>query len=105
MYMKKILLTLILTVGLASFSAMPCAAMSDSARIEVSEPQPDIKLTENGITITNNGTNDVEVYVFAITGMQVKQLTLNAESSAEINLAPGYYIVRIGKLSRRIAVK
>ena len=103
--MKKILMTLILTLGLAGAVALPCSAMSDNPGIEAVEPQQEIKLTENGITITNNGSEDVEVYVFAITGMQIKHLTLSPASTADVNLAPGYYIVRIGKLSRRIAVK
>jgi len=54
------------------------------------------------IVITDDSTHDVVIY--ALTGQVVKQLNLNSGSTV-VDLNPGYYIVRIDGLSKRVVVK
>ena len=62
--------------------------------------------TVNGAVVVENASgHDVEVMVFAITGSLVKKEFLVHGETLTIELPAGYYIVKAGDTSKRVAVK
>lgn len=87
--------------GGAAFAAQSAAENA----IEQTEHNINITAKEGGVEIDNNSDTPVEVAVFAITGTLVKQLTADSGERVRIELPSGYYIVKAGNTSKRIAVK
>ena len=87
--------------GGATFAAQSAAENA----IEQTEHNINITARAGGVEIDNNSDTPVEVAVFAITGTLVKQLSADSGERVCIELPSGYYIVKAGNTSKRIAVK
>ena len=103
--MKKALFIFLTSLVLSCAATVSAYAVTSELETEVEESAPELNFTPEGISISNPGTEAVEVFIYAITGVEVTHFTVSQQSVQEINLASGYYIVRIGKLSHRIAIK
>lgn len=92
-----IALALSLLIGVADGFAF------DSA--QTPEPVPAVKVLDGAVVIDNPTSETVEVTVYAITGSVVRNERLDANSEERFELPSGYYIVKVGKLSKRVAVR
>ncbi len=72
---------------------------------ELHRQQADIKVKNGAVEIYNTTDTPIEVAVFAITGTLVRQETLDSGDSVSIDLSAGYYIIKAGAVSKRVAVK
>lgn len=95
----------ILIAAICAFAVVP--AVADESRDivqEVVDQQPEISVKSGGIDIVVSGSTNADVTVYAITGQIVKHLQIT-EGTNHIELAAGCYIVRVGRLSKRVVVK
>ena len=66
----------------------------------------DITISVNGQWVTVNGAQGLTLEVVSLTGRQIK--TVKIESPAqriELNIPKGCYILKIGKVVRKVAVR
>lgn len=90
--------------GLLSFVAL---AQQNSNQILMEEQKPDIKITyvENRLIIENLPKDDV-VEIFNIMGVKVYTQRVKAGTNEYVvNLSKGFYIIRVGTTTKKIAVK
>jgi hypothetical protein len=69
------------------------------------EEQIEISVTDNRITVTNAPPNST-LEIYNVVGIKVREIELK-ESNGEyvVNIAKGYYIVRISEIVRKIAIR
>lgn len=104
--MKKKLL--ILTLAFSLQVALPLTARTTDA----AEPAPaeqiddDISISVNGQTVTVTGAQGETLEVVSLTGRRV--MTVKVESPAqriELNVPKGCYILKIGKVVRKVSIR
>lgn len=107
--MKQIRLyisALILASGLAcGTQAVALPATGGDAAREFAQAQPAVRVMHGAVEVSNPCDCSIDVTVFAITGTIVKQLQIPAGETLTLELPAGYYIIKAGKLSTRVAVK
>lgn len=96
------ILSLLLCLGGGEVVVAQTAAETATAQIE---QHATIKARNGAVEIDNATDKAVDVTVFAITGALVKQQTISSGENLRIELPSGYYIVKAGDTSKRIAVK
>lgn len=78
----------------------------DNAEVQAAVVQPEHVVVPGShcveITLADDQSHTVAVY--ALTGQVVKQVSVSGSNNV-IELTPGYYIVRIDGLSKRVVVK
>lgn len=77
---------------------------AENATMQV-EQHASIKALNGAVEIDNATDKAIDVAVFAITGSLVKQTTIASGESLRIELPSGYYIVKAGDTSKRVAVR
>lgn len=100
--MKKILL-LILPLALA-FTPAFAMEMMDNEGVEAGIST--ITITANGNTVRISGVNGEDIEVFNLTGTKVT--TIKTDSSGKtftINLPKGCYLLKVGKVVRKISIR
>lgn len=100
---------LILTITLFSFMLIgsPITARANSS-IEIIDTN-----TDDGITISTNqnvlhvtGANGQTLQVYNLVGVRVMSIKVEgADKHYELNLPKGYYIVKIGRIARKILIR
>lgn len=104
--MKQIFLVLALSLSLGVADGFAFSqATSDDTVANALELQPSVKVLSAGVEIDNPTDEPVDVAVYAITGASVKATRLEPSAKERIDLPAGCYIVKVGKLSKRIAVR
>ena len=103
--MKKRLLTY--SVAVAMLFALPVSMMaSEPEQVSVEQTiEDDITITVNGQWVVINGAQGKTLEVVSLTGRRV--MTTKIESSAqrvELNVPKGCYILKIGKVVRKVTV-
>jgi hypothetical protein len=103
--MKKRLL--ICTVAAAMLFAWPLSMMAVEPEQAITEQaiDDDITITVNGQTVVVNGAQGQTLEVVSLTGRRV--MTVKIESPAqrvELNVPKGCYILKIGKVVRKVTV-
>ena len=93
-------LVLCLSAGVVGAYAAPAAYGSDIAVRETV-----IKVENHAIVVENSSDTAVEVAVFSITGTMVKNISVAPGERTEIEVNTGFYIVKAGKHSQRVAVR
>ena len=105
--MKKILWHITLAISLAVAGGAPAYA-DDSAvqemSIAVELPAHQVKPGSHCIEIVIADDSNHQIAIYALTGQVVKQFSV-APGNTVVDIAPGYYIVRIDGLSKRVVVK
>lgn len=85
--------------------ATPISSQSEADPIEeINTQTPVLKVTSEGIEISNPSEEDIPVSVYALTGQLVTQKTLPSGTST-VELKPGFYIIKYGNHIKRIAIK
>lgn len=103
--MKKRLLTY--SVAVAMLFALPVSMMaSEPEQVSVEQTiEDDITITVNGQWVVINGAQGKTLEVVSLTGRRV--MTTKIESPAqrvELNVPKGCYILKIGKVVRKVTV-
>lgn len=69
------------------------------------EPKLEISAYENRITV-NNATVGSTLEIYSIVGIKVKELKIKYSSGEyTVDIAKGYYIVRIGETVEKVAIR
>ena len=98
------ILLMALSLGSISFASSLHAMPSTEVSLP-SEEQPEIAVRASEVGVENPTSAPIEIAVFSITGTMVKSTTLDSGDSCSIELPSGYYIIKAGNLTRRVAVK
>ncbi len=104
--MKKRLLLSLITLSM--MLAVPtCAGAADAQMAPVEQSiEDDITITVDGQWVVINGAQGQTLEVVSLTGRRV--MTVKIESPAqrvELNVPKGCYILKIGKVVRKIAIQ
>lgn len=100
--MKKILLIL-LPMALA-FAPLTISAQNDHEGIEASVSGAAI--TANGSNVRIVNANGETLEIFNITGLKISSVRIDsADKSLNLNLPKGCYLLKIGKVVRKISIK
>ena len=99
---------LILSVVMSMMLSVPVFVMAAEADWLQTEQtiDDDISITVDGQWVTINGAQGLTLEVVSLTGRQIK--TIKIESPAqriELNVPKGCYILKIGKLVRKVAIR
>ena len=102
---KRLLIFSVALVMMLSAPVFASAAEADMMQQEQTI-EDDITISVNGQWVTINGAQGLTVEVVSLTGRLVK--TVKIESSAqriELNVPKGCYILKIGKVVRKVAIR
>jgi hypothetical protein len=104
--MKKKILTI--TLAAAMMFGIPATMIASSTRsIEIIEQeilQPAVVLQGNTLVVSNS--NGQMLYIYNVAGVRVMSVKVDGpERSYELSLPKGCYIVKVGKVVRKISVK
>lgn len=102
--MKKILL--IMSLALVLTVAMPLTAVAIYTSPGIENIDEDVSISISGQTVSVYGPQGQPPEVVSLTGRRV--LTVKIESPAqkvELNIAKGCYILKIGKVVRKVSVR
>ncbi len=99
---------LIIFLGLITFLCTPTVVQASDIELQQDEQsiEEDITIKMNGQWVTINGAQGNTLEVWSLTGRRV--MTLKIESPAqrvELNVPKGCYILKIGKVVRKVAVQ
>lgn len=100
--MKKIiLLAFTLTLALS-----PISTMAQSEHESVETTTSGIAITVNGNVVRVSGASGEVMKVFSLTGAEVANVRIDgAEKSVTLNIAKGCYLLKVGKLVRKIYIR
>ena len=99
---------LILSMAVSMMLSVPVLVKAAEAEMLQTEQtlDDDITISVNGQWVTVNGAQGLTLEVVSLTGRQIK--TIKIESPAqriELNIPKGCYILKIGKVVRKVAVR
>ncbi len=99
---------LILSLAVSMMLSVPVLVKAAEAEMLQTEQtlDDDITISVNGQWVTVNGAQGLTLEVVSLTGRQIK--TIKIESPAqriELNIPKGCYILKIGKVVRKVAVR
>ena len=102
--MVKRLLIIIFAVAL--FGGVPSSVMAEtSAEMIDNEPQ-DISFSVSGNILHVAGAAGEMLYVYNIAGVRVMSIKIEgADKRYDLNLPKGCYILKVGKVVRKISIK
>lgn len=106
--MKKAIHYIIISVILSLVMCAPASAMTDDfQRTQVEMEQNAISISISETTLYVKNAEHMVLEVFSITGQKVVTARIDSASKAfELdNLSRGWYIVRIGKFTRKFYIK
>ena len=102
--MTNKILAFIFAVGIGF--AVPVTAVADTS-IEIIDNEIqtiNVAVTESAIHVT--GANGQVMHVYNVTGMKLMSVKIEGQDKkVEINLPKGCYIVKVGKVVRKIYIK
>mgnify|MGYP003421008672 CR=1 FL=1 len=103
--MKKRLLIISLVTSFAL--TMPVARAASNAEPALLEQvQEDITISVSGQTVLINGAQGKTLEVISLTGRQVLTVKIDSPSQRiELNVPKGCYILKIGKVARKVAIR
>lgn len=100
--MKKIF---IISLTLAMAFA-PISMLADTERDGIEMSVSGISLSINGGNVTISGANGEVMEVFNLTGVKVSTIRIDSnEKTFALNLPKGCYLVKVGKIVRKISVQ
>ncbi len=105
--MKKtyVILILMLLFAFGFESNKSFAFNQNSFQMTETEEQTKIKISENRLIIENLKEDSI-LEVFSIVGVKVYSIKIKAGTNEyPLNLPKGYYIIRIGNIAKKIALR
>ena len=105
--MKKRLL--IFTFAMSMMLTMPMALRAAESEAPMAEQQAiddDITITVNGQWVVVNGAQGETLEVVSLTGRRVMTVKIDSPAQRiELNVPKGCYILKIGKVVRKVAIR
>jgi len=102
--MKKTLLICSLTVAMMMALPVATTAVTVAPGIE-QQMDDDANITINGQTVTVTGGQGQTLEVVSLTGRRVMSVKIESPSQkVELNIPKGCYILKIGKVVRKVSV-
>lgn len=106
----RLLFSIILLAGI--YAGIPLAVNAQQQVVTTShaitQAEPDsiqISAYENKIVVKNAPVGD-KLEIYSVVGIRVKEIELKQpDGEYTVNIAKGYYIVRIGEAVRKIAIR
>lgn len=102
--MTNKILALIFAVAIGV--AVPVNAVADTSIEIIDNDVQAINVAVNESTIHVTGANGMVMHVYNVTGMKLMSVKIEGQDKkVEINLPKGCYIVKVGKVVRKIYIK
>ena len=100
--MKKLFLIAFVLTWLAAPVSMYAEPESDAVESSISG----ITLTVNGTKVHVTGANGENLEIFNLTGVKVSTVFIDsADKSFDLTLTKGCYILKVGKVVRKISIR
>ena len=99
---------LILSLAVSMMLSVPVLVKAAEAEMLQTEQtlDDDITISVNGQWVTVNGAQGLTLEVVSLTGRQIKTIKIeNPAQRIELNIPKGCYILKIGKVVRKVAVR
>lgn len=96
----KILISVALLSGGATMAMTPAGPATQLAEVSPAT----LRVLKGMVEISVTADHPVQVVVYVLTGQVVKNITAQP-GITNLELAPGYYIVKCDKLSQRVIIK
>ncbi|WP_099463656.1 MULTISPECIES: hypothetical protein [Parabacteroides] len=105
----KVFITILLALTLQVGSSIPAYASklkSETFAIDQNDLKPiEISVSENRIHVENAPIGSI-LEIYSVVGIKVAEIELKQPSGDyTVNIAKGYYIIRIGETVRKIAIR
>jgi len=102
--MAKFILSIILSLSFAM--ALPLSASAKSAVELIENEQPEVSIIVDGSSVRVSGASGMTLYVYNITGMRVLKVDIDSDDKhLDLNLPKGCYILKVGKVVRKISIR
>ena len=104
----KIFSRLLIICGALMCGTMAAVAENTPAEMsaQVADREtPTVRVVAGGVEVSINGDADRVLEVYALTGQVVKKVTIHPHHAQTVELPAGYYILRVGRSSCRVAVR
>ena len=100
--MKKLFLIAFALTWLAA----PVSTYAQAERDAVENSLSGITLTVNGTKVHVTGANGENMEIFNLTGVKVSSISIDsADKSLTLTLPKGCYILKVGKVVRKISIR
>ena len=99
---------LILSLAVSMMLSVPVLVKAAEAEMLQTEQtlDDDITISVNGQWVTVNGARGLTLEVVSLTGRQIKTIKIETPAQRiELNIPKGCYILKIGKVVRKVAVR
>ncbi len=104
MRMTKRLLIFTLTTLL--LLTCPLSIMAADAELAITEQVDDISISVSGQTVFVNGAQGLTLEVVSLTGRRVVSYKIDSPAQRiELNIPKGCYILKIGKVVRKVSIR
>jgi hypothetical protein len=92
------------------FSAMvlcvPFTAQAETMKATIENDLQSVTMTVNESSVHITGANGMTLQIFNITGVSIGQYKIDsADKHIELNLQKGCYILKVGKVVRKISIR
>ena len=85
---------------------MPQKALAESSIEIVEQTFSAVDISVNGNVLHVTGASGQDLYVYNVTGVRVKSIRVDSNDKRyELNLPKGCYIVKVGKVVRKISLR
>lgn len=102
--MNKKLFTLSLVAGL--LLGVPTSGLAAESIEIIEQTVQDINISVSGSTLHVTGASGEDLYIYNVTGVRVKSFRVDSNDKRyELNLPKGCYIVKAGKVVRKISIR
>ena len=103
--MQKRLLTYVLTFSLTAFAPVAVVASElEAPALEQLEEQVSIQVNQQTVSIT--GAQGKTLEVVSLTGKVVKTVAIDSPAQRiELNIPKGCYILKVGKVVRKVSIR
>lgn len=101
--MNRLLLHILLIITLSVGVATSVSAFN---RVEIIELEQEVKIISTNNSVRVIGGNGQNMEIYNVTGIKIKSVKVDgADKIINLSLPTGCYIVKIGKVARKISLK
>ncbi|WP_274289263.1 T9SS type A sorting domain-containing protein [Prevotella corporis] len=103
--MTKKIFTLLIALITLSF-VLPTTVRANTAIELIDQSFQGISISVYGSVLRVEGANDETMYIYNVTGVRVMSVKVDgADKRYNLNLPKGCYIVKVGKVTRKIVIR
>ncbi len=105
---KRLLIisSIVLFTATIQLQAAPMAMSMEMGVAEQVDPDKNITISVDGNTVQVKGATDLVLEVVSLTGRQVATYRINGPAERlELNIPKGCYILKVGKVVRKVTIR